>query len=219
MPDQSPQHPYQLVTFDIGGVLIRICHTWEAAAEVAKVPIRLPAGGATPLADMPGFDEYQAGTITVTEYLERLGEWLGCSTSEAERLHNGILVEPYGGTEELVAELQGAGVATGCLSNTNEPHWHEFFSGRFPAVARLDRKMASHLVGMNKPDSRIFELHAEINHVAPAEVVYFDDHPGNVEAAANVGFRSFRIDPNEDTVLQMRGFLGELGVLPSPSEL
>jgi putative hydrolase of the HAD superfamily len=214
MLDLSPQQHYRLVTFDIGGVLIRICHTWEAAAKVAGVKTRLPADGATPLTDLPVFDEYQMGAVSLEEYLRKVAEWLECDVAGAERIHNGILIEPYPGTEELVAELQAAGICTACLSNTNEPHWHEFFSGRFPAVARLDRKMASHLVGINKPDPKIFRLHAEINHVAPEEVIYFDDHPLNAQSAAEVGFHTLRIDPNGDTVAQMRGFLRSSGVLP-----
>src|SRR4051812_44663995 len=86
MPDQSPQQPYQLVTFDIGGVLIRICHSWQEAAEVAKVSTRLDSSGLIPLTDMPAFDDYQAGAVTLPKYLEKLGEWLGCSPAEAERV-------------------------------------------------------------------------------------------------------------------------------------
>ncbi|AIE84729.1 HAD family hydrolase [Fimbriimonas ginsengisoli] len=213
MTNQSPRHPYRLVTFDVGGVLIRICHTWQACAREAGVDIKWPAQPEIALTDFPAFDAYQMGAIDLDDYLARLAEWLGCSPEEAGRVHDGILVEPYPGTEELVAELQDRGELTACLSNTNEPHWQAFFGGRFPAVARLDSKMASHLVGINKPDPAIFRLHAETNGVAPEEIVYFDDAPANIEAATEVGFRTLRIDPSGDTVAQMRGFLVDLGVL------
>jgi len=194
--------------------MARISHSWEEAARHAGIAIQRDATCATPFTDLPAFDQYQAGEIPVEAYLAAISEWAGCSPEEARQLHNLILIEPYPGTEELVEELHARGLATGCLSNTNELHWEELTSPtRFPAISQLQGKMASHLEGMNKPDHRIFQLYADRYSLEPHQIAYFDDNGPNATAAGEVGFQTLRIDPNGDTVAQMRGFLVSLGAL------
>jgi len=212
MQEQVPE----IVVFDLGGVLARICHTWEDVVQGAGVPHGLDLAGRTPLSAFPDFDPYQAGQTKLDTYLDRLANFVGCDREHALRVHNGILVEPYPGSEALIAEIESAGVRTGCLSNTNVPHWEDLaLNGRFPAIHRLQSKMASHLVGLNKPDPAIFRLYAETFGVAPERIVFFDDHPLNVRAALGERWRAFRIDPSGDTVAQMRAHLAETGVLPN----
>lgn len=180
----------------------------------AGVPLARPEGGKTPFTDLPAFDQYQAAEISEEEYLAAIAAWGGCSPEEARLIHNHILIEPYLGTEELVDELHEKGFSTGCLSNTNAPHWEELTSPvRFPAISRLQGKMASHLVGMNKPDPEIFLLYAETYDLQPNEIAYFEDNRANFESAAGVGFQAKHIDPSQETVPQMREFLEGLGVL------
>lgn len=206
--------PYRLVLFDLGGVLARICHTWEEVAATSRIACSLDPQGATPLTAFPEFDAYQAGTISLSEYLDALARFTGCDPGDALRMHNGILLEPYPGSEELVEEISGAGYLTGCLSNTNEPHWVDLaHNGRFPAIVRLERKMASHLVGLNKPDPAIYRLYAETHGLTPSEIVFFDDNRANVASAVEVGLAAFAVNPNEDPPAQMRGHLTTLGLL------
>jgi len=180
----------------------------------AGVLLSRPQSGKTPLTDLPEFDQYQAAEISEEEYLAAIAEWGGCSPEDAIRIHNHILIEPYLDTEELVDELHAKGLATGCLSNTNGPHWTELTSPvRFPAISRLQGKMASHLVGMNKPDPEIFLLYAKTYGLQPDEIAYFEDNRANFESAANVGFHAKHIDPSQETVPQMRAFLEGLGML------
>lgn len=211
--DNSEVSPTTVV-FDLGGVLARISHSWEEAARHAGISLERPSDAVTPFVELPEFDQYQGGEIDEDTYLSAIAAWGGCSVEDARKIHNHILVEPFAGTEEIVAELNSRGVATGCLSNTNAPHWQELaISGRFPAIVALEKKMASHLVGMNKPDPRIFLHYAETYGLRPEEVVYFEDGELNVIAAQGVGFRTQRIDPNQETAPQIRAFLEEQGLL------
>jgi glucose-1-phosphatase len=198
----------KVVVFDLGGVVIRINHTWEDAARFAGISTQWEPDGATPLIGFPLLDAYQKGDLELDDYLVQLAEYAGCTPPEALRIHNGILREEYPGVLELVGDIELAGMITGCLSNTNAAHWEALTSERFPATLRLERKMASHLVGLNKPDPAIFLLYAAQNGFSPEEIVFFDDHPANVEAASEVGFRAFRVDPHKDTASQMREILG-----------
>lgn len=212
--DQNLPHNYRLVVFDLGGVLARICHTWEEVARTSHIPCTLDPEGHSPLTSIPEFDGYQAGILPLPVYLRALAHFTGCDPRDALRMHNGILVEPYPGSEELVTDLAKTGIGTGCLSNTNEPHWVDLaLNGRFPAIVRLERKMASHLVGINKPDPAIFRLYAETHGARPEEIVYFDDNGPNVQSAKEVGFEAHQVDPHGDPPAQMRGILEGLGIL------
>jgi putative hydrolase of the HAD superfamily len=204
-----------IVVFDLGGVLARICHTWQDAVTVAQVPSRLDPLQHTRLTDFAGFEEYQADAISSDQYFSELARFLGCDPDEAALVHNGIIQSEYRNVGELIDRIEQAGFRTGCLSNTNGPHWqHLAIDGSFASIRRLECKMASHVVGLNKPDPRIFEAYENTFALAPSQIVYFDDHGPNADAARARGWRAHQIDPSEETVPQIERFLAEEGVFP-----
>lgn len=205
----------RLVCFDVGGVLIRITQLWHEAAAYAGVAIRPDFDPSLLLTDAPTFDPYQTGELDDDAYLASLAEYLGAgSAEEALAVHNHILIEPYPGIEALILELNQAGLATACLSNTNEPHWIEMnSSGRFPANEALWLRMASHEVRIQKPDPAIFRLFEQASGFHGDEIAFFDDTAPNVAVAKELGWHAFQVDPKGDTAAQMRGNLNNLGVL------
>lgn len=208
-----PKHP-SVVVFDIGGVLARIANTWQQAAAVAGVDVLLPEEPPVYLEDLPAFLDYQVGAIGEDEYLHRLAAQLGVTPDQALRAHNGILIEPFLGTETLVDDLERLGVVTGVLSNTNRPHWDVLDDpSRYPAIARICRKMPSHAVKMEKPDPRIFELFCTTFDFRPSDIVYFDDNARNIASALSLGWRATQIDPTAGPVAQMREVLSREGIL------
>ncbi len=203
-----------IVVFDLGGVLARINHSWQAAAKEAGVEISLPTSEPTSFVLLDEFNTYQAGEIAIDPYLHALSALLECSVADALAVHNAILRFEYEGVSELISELHDRGIATGCLSNTNAAHWTELVeTGRFPSIAQLQIPMASHLVGLNKPDVRIFQAYCDAANILPADVVYFDDARENVAAAAAMGLRAHWIDASRETVPQLRAILSNEGVL------
>lgn len=203
-----------VVVFDLGGVLARISHYWQECIEIVGTTSKLDPNARTGLLEAPQFEAFQAGEIALNEYLDSIAEFVGCPREKALAVHNAILQREYDGVGELIEELLAKGVRTGCLSNTNAPHWDAFLSDpRFSWIAKVPYKMASHLVGLNKPDHAIFRLWCSTYGVEPQQVVYFEDGAPNVEGALAVGYRAHRIDPNQETVPQIRGFLVSEGVL------
>ena len=212
-PPSAPTAP-TIVVFDLGGVMAKICHTWQDACTSAGVKSNRLPPGATPLAELKTFDLYQAGKITLQAYLEDLAQFIGCKTEDSLAVHNGILVAPYPGIDELVREVQDLGLGTGCLSNTNEPHWEVLtLNGRYPAVQALDMKMASHLVGISKPSQAIYKTYCSTFEIEPSSIIFFDDYRVNVEGAQACGWNARWIDSSGDTPAQMRAHLHDLGVL------
>lgn len=190
----------KIVVFDLGGVMVRVARTWDDAARRAGIPISRAEAGRSRLAELEGFEPYQARQIGLQEYLQQLRLYLGLNTTEeALSVHQGILMEPYPGTLELVDALHAHGFRTGCLSNTNAPHWALLRSpDHYPAIAALQSAMASHEVGLGKPDPAIFRTFEATFGVNASEVLFFDDHPANVAAAKACGWDAYEVDPTGD---------------------
>lgn len=83
---------------------------------------------------------------------------------------------------DVVRRVRGSGVRTALLSNSwgNEyprEGWDELF----------DVVVISGEVGMRKPEPRIFQHTLDLVDCPPGDVVFVDDHPLNVRAAAGLG--------------------------------
>jgi glucose-1-phosphatase len=204
----------EMVCFDLGGVLVRISQNWQEALDSAGVESPKGRIYTMPLTACEIFDQYQAGALDADAYFAGMAEFFGgISPEDAKKVHNGILIEPYPGTYKLVRDLHKAGYRTGCLSNTNEPHWETMHDGEtLPAIASLGVKMASHDVKLQKPDEAIFRAFENASGLTGAQIVYFDDTAVNVDAAKGIGWRAYLIDPKADTTEQMRAALAAEGV-------
>jgi len=214
LTNQISANPPSNVVFDLGGVMAEISHTWEDAALCAGVTCSNLRSHSTKLTALDAFEPYQAGQISLDEYLGRLAEFAGCSPEDALRVHNGILVEEYPGIRQLVDDLHQKGVRTGCLSNTNPPHWDVLaLNGQYPAIHSLEMKMASHLAGVNKPSPEIFELYTTTFGIEPNSIAFFDDYQANVDGALACGWQARWIDASKDTPTQLREHLVALGVI------
>jgi FMN phosphatase YigB (HAD superfamily) len=216
------------VCFDLGGVLVRIWGTWDDARRAASLSARdEPSApeleeshrslGAVFEVGRISFDEWAAGVARAFE-----GAY---SSDEVKRAHHAITRQEYAGALALIDELHDAGVATACLSNTNHAHWvrlvhHDGVRAlpgepEYPSVARLKRHFASHLLGMAKPDGAIYaEVERRVG-LEGREILFFDDRADNVEAARLRHWRAHRIDPQGDTIAQVRRCLRDYRVLLS----
>jgi glucose-1-phosphatase len=216
----------RLVCFDLGGVLVRIWGTWDDARRAASLSARAEPSapeleeshrslGALFEVGRISFDEWAAGVSRAFE-----GAY---SPDEAKRAHHAIPRQEYAGALALIDELHDAGVATACLSNTNHAHWirlvhHDGVAAlpgepEYPSVVRLKRHFASHLLGMAKPDGAIYAEVERLVGLEGPEILFFDDRADNVEAARHRHWRAHRIDPQGDTIAQVRQSLRDYRLL------
>lgn len=200
---------------------MRICRSWAEACGRAGVPVREPSWVASEEAiglRRAVIFEYQRGGLSSEAYVQGLTRALRglYDATEVARVHDAWLIGEYPGVHALVAELNArVGTVTACLSNTNQAHWRRLApgNGEFPACAGLQHGLASHELGVSKPDPRIYsEAQARLG-ASPAELVFFDDTPENVAAARAAGWRAEQIDHRHDTAGQLRGWLERYGVL------
>lgn len=91
-------------------------------------------------------------------------------------------------TVELVRELRQKGVGVYYLTNMSRDVWPEFV-GRGLRDIFLGG-MASFEVKVTKPDGRIYRELFDRFGLTPAECLFFDDMPANVEGAKRAGMES-----------------------------
>ena len=72
---------------------------------------------------------------------------------------------------------------------------------------------ASHLVRLRKPDDCIYAHVEQSTGAGPDEIVFFDDVPENIAAAAARGWRAHAIRIDADPIAQARAHLAAYRVL------
>lgn len=225
--------PVRVVCFDLGGVIVRICRSWAEGCTAAGVDIR----GVEDLADLAQVrrsvtQAYAIGAISHEEWLDRITEGTNghYTRDEMLRIHNAWIIEEYPGLRPIVDAIHAAGVATACLSNTNEGHWRALAhvdherrqragEPQFPTILALQHLHASHLLGASKPDAAIYEAFERHLEMRGAEILFFDDLEPNIAAARERGWRTVQVDHTQpSTAPQIRSALVQHGVL-SPAVL
>ena len=90
---------------------------------------------------------------------------------------------------EWAQRLQRAGIRTGILSNIGDCI-ADGIVAKFPWLSGFAHCTWSHALFMAKPEAAIFLQTAEALQTAPAHILFIDDRPENVAAAAAVGMQA-----------------------------
>lgn len=213
-----------LMCFDLGGVVVRHCRSWEEGCASAGLDVREPDRLNTPelrARRRALNDAHQRGQLdhpTFWQAIAQATEHL-YTVEEVERLHHAWLLDEYEGVAEIVRELDASDhLTTACLSNTNVPHWE--LSTRYnggplsavEAVIHMEHRLVSHELGTAKPDAKIYELTERATGFAPDTIVFFDDLIENIDAASSRGWRAHHIDHESCPATQIRTALSEMGI-------
>lgn len=215
--------PIQLVCFDLGGVLVRICRTWEEACARIGMDVRSnEAWERNRPARREITRQYGIGRIDCDSYAQQISELMGglYSPEEITRVHDAWTIEDYPDVSNLLARLNATGMPTACLSNTNHGHWvrlaHEVDGQsrpgepEFPVVRLIRHRFASHLMGFAKPDPAIYSAFEKAMNFPPASILFFDDLEENIAAARHAGWIARQIDYRIDTAPQIESHLRQL---------
>lgn len=108
------------------------------------------------------------------------------------------LASPRAGSIELLAQLAGAGLSLGLISDCSSDvpaAWP-----RSPLAAHIHRPVFSADVGLKKPDPRIFALACERLGVAPDRTLYVGDGGSEeLPSARAAGMRAVLFAPGDTT--------------------
>ena len=178
--------------FDIGNVILKFDFSLAAArvareSEVDESEI-LPR--LTPM-----HVDLETGRLSPDEFLRRAAETIGFSGSlDTLRLAFQEIFTLNAPLAEWIAELDEAGHPIYLLSNTSDLHVSHFTREYASVFDRFHGAIYSHEAGCMKPDPAIFQQAIDAFGFDPAETLYLDDLPDNVEAAKRAGFRALVYD-------------------------
>jgi HAD superfamily hydrolase (TIGR01509 family) len=178
MPEPAPR----CVVLDAMGVL------FAAADDVAEllVPFVRAAGGNTDVVEAAYLDA-SLGRIDADAFWEQVGL---DATLESRYLAAHALVP---GAREFLHHAQDVGMPVWCLSN-DVSRWASTIRTTLGIEGLLRGVIISSDVGVRKPDSLIYQHLLERVGCPASELLFVDDRPRNVAAAAALGIRSICFD-------------------------
>ena len=183
------------VVWDFGGVLFR----WDPAALVARtLPHRLTDQLNAQHWKEPFFlsyrgewGDYDRGVTTVPEMVPRIAQRTGLTEREVQAVVDAVPdeLQPIADSVRLLTALRERGHRLHYLSNMPAPlaahlqRRHDFLSLFASGI------YSSH-VQLTKPDPAIFALAQQRFGGDPADTLFIDDHPENIEAACRHGWHA-----------------------------
>jgi putative hydrolase of the HAD superfamily len=203
------------IVFDLGAVVVR----WRPAVLLSSV---LPHRAPTPEAAEPlvreFFQDYQGdwgefdrGTVSVPELVQRMSERLGLAPGEVQRVVDAVPdeLQPLPDTVDLIERLRAGGHRLYFLSNMPAPY-ADHLERALPFARWFDGGVFSSRVQRIKPDPAIFRLLAEAQDLSPAQTLFIDDSLRNVEAARALGWHAHHFvgAPALAAELRARSLLG-----------
>lgn len=185
------------VIFDMGGVLVRT--TNPAPRATAEARLGLAPGGAEALVlNSPMGKQAQVGALTT----DALWAWVQAELGLTDTALTGFRHEFWAGDEldeALVAYLRGLRprYQTALLSNFMDELPH-VIGVRHPMADAFDLVVCSAFEGMMKPTAAIYTRTLARLGRQPAEAVFIDDAPANIEGARQVGLHAIHYTPGVD---------------------
>lgn len=214
--------PIKAFVFDCGGVILgnpdlSRYRAWEdrLGLERGELAARLYGG--------PAWRRAEVGELSEDEYWVEAAKELGLDhPGDIDALKtdmwNSWVVNPR--TLDLIDRVrQRHRVAV--LSNATDV-LETALRERYGIAERFDCIISSATVGVAKPERRIYEIALERLAVAAEEVVFVDDRPDNVAAAANLGMHVIWFVNSDFLAHQMQRYLQTPAQVkpaePSPSD-
>lgn len=197
------------VIFDVGNVLVEVNVTNAIARLAPQVDDHLTQK-VLGIGDWGVYDAFERGHLSEAQFLHALRDYLAVELPDPELAAwwNSSLEKLVDGVEGVLHELFGRVPVYG-LSNTNPTHF-DYFTRHIPIFQHFEGVVASFHVGSRKPEVELFEAAARLIGYAPAELLFIDDLPSNVEGARAVGYQAEHCLRSSQG---LRDILGHYGLL------
>ncbi|HUZ35515.1 MAG TPA: HAD family phosphatase [Streptosporangiaceae bacterium] len=183
--------PVRAVAFDIGGVLEEVAPpdqwlgSWQRRLGMSADGFEAALAGVDPGGLIT------TGGLSEAKIRQRYADALGLPEAAAQEFMADLWDWYCGELDEDLTAFAASlrpGCATAILSNSADGARREE-QARYAFADLFDVIVYSHEVRLAKPDPQIYQLLCAELDVAPAELVFLDDVPENVEAALDLGIR------------------------------
>ncbi len=148
--------------------------------------------------------DFESGRLADADFERRFAALLGVQEADGliPRLFAGMRADTA--MQDAVAAFRAAGIRTGLLSNS----WGEASYDRLRLDELFDVLVVSGELGIRKPEPAIYAIAAERMGMAPQELVFVDDLPGNLKPARALGMATVVHRDAASTVAELEELLG-----------
>lgn len=199
---------YRAVIFDLGGVVLDSPLHSIAAYERER---GIPAGFVNRVVVESGAEgawaRLERGELPMEEFLgafEAECREAGRSLSAAEMFLRIGECGPRPMMLEAIRRIRERGIAVAALTN----NWVGERDRTAEIRDHFDAFIESSVVGLRKPDPRIYRLACESLSVQPTEVVFLDDIGRNLKIARELGMKTVKVDSPEEALRELSDLLG-----------
>ena len=185
------------VIFDLGNVLIEL-HYDRSLNMLKELTDRGEAELNEMLVTAPLLQQFEVGNITESEFKDSFRDHMkiDLSSDRFDKIWNALLGNITSERIQRVRALKSM-YKTFVLSNTNAIH-ERCFNAKlksahgFDEIGDLvDKAYFSHVIGLRKPDSSIYEFVLAQENLLPAEVLFIDDREDNILSASRLGINTY----------------------------
>lgn len=181
----------QYIYFDLGGVVLDFKRGFTQLSPVVDRPQE-----AIEKAYFVHAEPAARGTISALEFWTRIRHDLNLNHDSAEFDYQDYWTDsfaPISETHELIRELS-ANYRIGILSNTESGVYeHALRKGHIPDIPYAN-VIKSCEVGLVKPEKEIYQLAQDSTGLSGPAILFVDDRPENIEAAAAFGWHGIVFD-------------------------
>lgn len=214
--------PLTTIVVDYGGVLST---PLAPAFAAVQAQLELPAESlGVAMAAMEAaravhpLHELETGALPEPEFFTLLGAQLSAELGRPVDLADfseryWAVLQPNHTLIEHLRGVRGAGYRMGLLTN-NVLEWAPRWQAMLPMAELFDDVVDSAVVGLRKPDPRIYALTAERLGVAPGEIVFLDDFESNCAAAREAGWSAIRFEETAQAAGELVALLAARGAPP-----
>ena len=200
---------YRAVIFDLGGVVVgsplHAIASYERdtgipAGSINRIVVATGPGGA--------WSRLERGELTLDDFypaFEADCDAHGCRISA--RTMMGLVAEstlPRPAMLEAIRRIRVAGLLAAAVTN----NWVTEDEGMGVLRPFFDVYVESAVVGIRKPDPRIFHLACEQLGVVPRQVVFLDDIGSNLKSARELGMTTIKVVDPEEALAELESALG-----------
>lgn len=200
---------YEAIIFDLGGVIINL--NYKKTEEEFK---RLFGTDFSEIYSKQSqtdvFNQLETGAISEKQFVEAMqkSSSQAISTQDIITAWNAMLLDIPKERIELLRKI-GKEKRIFLLSNTNEIHKKAFdkivleahqMEGLEPL---FEKAYFSHLVGMRKPHTEIFDFVIQENNLNPQTTLFIDDSPQHIEGAIKTGLNAYHLEVSTHSILDL----------------
>src|ERR1051326_2352179 len=200
-----------VVIFDLGKVLVDFDYAIAVRRIAARGRLTAEELGRF-IGTAPLLFRYELGLLNSLEFYKELCEVTGfCGPFDEFSLAFGDIFSPIEPMVELQAALRSERIPTFVLSNTNDLAI-QHIRRSYPFFSQFQGYILSYEHGVMKPEPRIYEIAEALCGQRGRDILFVDDRPENISAAAERGWQVILQETPEKTItaIQQSGLLQTL---------